>query len=350
MLRLDPDHIISIFRMFGYEHVRVREVRSGYRNTSYAAEVPGMGLCNLLIHKPEPGAEQRIRRTNWLGEQLAADNLPVRYPLDARVLRLRVVGKTYHASLYNYLPGQTIPWEAYTMKHIKLLGWALGSLHVRMQPLAQQSFPSVYDEYRAQLDRMAGYFGDAQVADALWQKLGMRVDEGYLELLVSFVDACRTLPDAQVLHMDFVRGNILFDESPEDSMFTLGDIKLTGIIDFEKAVIGHPLFDIARTLAFLIVDCAAKTPAQVKKYFLQSGYVRRGGKNLSARFVHVADERLDVLETAMKLFLLCDYYKFLRANPYESLTMNHHFVRTRDILLESGVLRAAATNVNSQPL
>jgi Ser/Thr protein kinase RdoA (MazF antagonist) len=47
----------------------------------------------------------------------------------------------------------------------------------------------------------------------------------------------------------------------------LNNLAITGIIDFEKTAAGPRIFDIARTLAFLLVDCKAKTPAQVTNYF-----------------------------------------------------------------------------------
>ena len=47
---------------------------------------------------------------------------------------------------------------------------------------------------------------------------------------------------------------------------------------------------------------------------------------------------LGILEPLVAMMLLYDFYKFLRDNPYESLDKNHHFRRTRDILIARKVL------------
>ncbi len=46
-----------------------------------------------------------------------------------------------------------------------------------------------------------------------------------------------------------------------------------------------------------------------------------------------------VLKALIGFFLLHDFHKFLKHTPYESLEQNHHFVRTRDILIDYGMLR-----------
>jgi len=146
--------------------------------------------------------------------------------------------------------------------------------------------------------------------------LGFAVSFDRYERLLS---GCCRLPDTQQLHMDFVRGNILFE-----------DERITGILDFEKTAVGHPLFDVARTLAFLLVDCKYKTEDEIYRYFLQSGYHKRGAAKL--------DYYPGLLERLVEFFLLHDFYKFLRHNPYESLNDNEHFVRTVSILTRGGVL------------
>ncbi len=50
----------------------------------------------------------------------------------------------------------------------------------------------------------------------------------------------------------------------------------------------------------------------------------------------------DLLEVLVDLFLFYDFYKFLRHNPYESLTDNEHFIRTKAILLRQGLIRTVA--------
>jgi Ser/Thr protein kinase RdoA (MazF antagonist) len=113
-----------------------------------------------------------------------------------------------------------------------------------------------------------------------------------------------------------VRGNILFDDQA----------RITGVLDFEKTAWGHPALDIARTLAFLLVDCKYKSEDKTRKYFLISGYNKRGPARTPGSS--------PLLEKLITTFLLHDFYKFLRHNPYESLRNNEHFVRTRDLLVQ----------------
>lgn len=329
--------IVAAIEAFGLEGAKFAVPHAGYRNVSYAI-TRGNKRYNLLIHKNEAGVIGRIRRTNMLGTALHQAGLPVRYPLDERILEMRM-GTTRYALLYNYLPGTTIPWEAYTMKHIKLLGWAMACLHRAMEPLDASGFPKVYDEYHAILKRINTYFEQASVSRAVQQKLGVSCTASALRRFENFLTACSTLPKQQLLHMDMVRGNVLFGAASPGDTFHINNLALTGVVDFEKAAAGHPLFDVARTLSFLLVDCSTKSQEQIYRYFLNSGYGKRGEspvKPISVKLPHGLE--CDVLETAIDLFLLYDFYKFLRSNPYESLSNNYHYIRTRDQLLARGIL------------
>ncbi|HEX9153621.1 MAG TPA: hypothetical protein VF809_02260, partial [Candidatus Saccharimonadales bacterium] len=117
--------------------------------------------------------------------------------------------------------------------------------------------------------------------------------------------------------------NILFSDEPYDDALK---VSISGVIDFEKTAYGHPLFDIARTLAFLMIDCKHKPADKVRKYFLGSGYIKRSSADLSSSY-------MSMLNPFIELFLFYDFYKFLRHNPYESLPDNEHFVRTVEFML-----------------
>jgi hypothetical protein len=58
-----------------------------------------------------------------------------------------------------------------------------------------------------------------------------------------------------------------------------------------------------------------------------SGYNKRGTAQLPPQY-------FPLLERLLGLFLLYDFYKFLRHNPYEYLPQNEHFARTRMLLLK----------------
>jgi Ser/Thr protein kinase RdoA (MazF antagonist) len=318
--------LATIATKYGVSIAAHGAIEGGYRNISHSFNAADGTRYNFILYKNESGIVELIRRTNALGAHLSAAGLPVRTPLDERILQ---VGKRY-GSLYGYLGGTTIPWEAYTMRHIKLLGWAMALFHSAAAGYEGPTLPSVETVYSEILERMKTYFDDPDVQKALAEKLHVTVE---IPHSAELLQAAMHIPGRTPLHMDLVRSNVLFREKQEDDALTLDTLALSGILDLEKAAVGHPMFDIARTLAFLLVDCP-KPADKLYRYFLDSGYRKRGGRDL--RPAQVADQ--DMLETLVTLFLTYDFYKFLKQNPYESLSKNHHFKRTADILLSRKVL------------
>jgi Ser/Thr protein kinase RdoA (MazF antagonist) len=336
---LTPSQVDQALQLYGVTSGRLTATYHGYRNQVYVVQRQDGAALTLRLHKQEPDVLARLARTQRLCDTLHHLGQPVPAAVDTRILQLKNGRARRYASLLTYLPGETIPWEAYSMKHLKLLGWAMAALHRDVRRVETTGFPRLVSEYSAILRRMQRYFERQTTVRAVAKKLGVSLPPSALETLRHFVAACQDLPDQQLLHMDLVRGNVLFSQSSETDGLTEERLALTGILDFEKAGLGHPLFDIARTLAFLLVDCSTKTDAQVRKYFVQSGYRKRGQsqvKPLSVTLPHGV--KCDVLETAIDLFLLYDFYKFLRDNPYESLAQNYHYMRTRDILLQKNLL------------
>lgn len=336
----------KLFEAYGLRPVRYLPPKKGYRNTNLAAELPDGRMVNLILYKCEPDTEKLIKRTNAVGNFVASQGLPARKTFDKRILCLTHssdIIKRY-AALYDYLPGETIPWEAYTQNHVKALGMALSRIHSALKEYPPESLPKVHEQYTGQLHRMAAYFEQLGVRRAMADKLHLRTPIVAFDTLLPVLRQCARLPAQQALHMDFVRGNILF-RSPQaktasgvkDSGPSIGNAHISGILDFEKAAFGHPLFDIARTLAFLLVDCKYKTEGQVRQYFLYSGYAKRGPRALPVVQFTLGDGRIDVLERLVDLFLLHDLYKFLRHNPYESLDANEHYQRTRNLCLRRGL-------------
>jgi hypothetical protein len=171
------------------------------------------------------------------------------------------------------------------------------------------------------------------VATAMSQKLGLEPPLPKLRRLTRILEICGRLPHQQPLHMDFVRGNVLFSNSAAEP-------EISGVLDFEKTAWGHPVFDIARTLAFLLVDSKYKTARHVHKYFLQSGYNKRGSFRFRPPVLRAGLRHVNLLEELTDLFLIYDLYKFMRHNPYESLGQNEHYTRTRDLLAARSVVMA----------
>ena len=303
---------------YGLEYEEVLPVQKGYRNEIYPVVLKNGSMVQLTLYKSEPGMRERIMRADAVSGHVARRALPSRTRVDTRTVVFTAGNRHTYGALYHYLPGHTIPWEAYTKAHIKALGKTLSDLHWALSDFDTDGQSKVIDEYGVILGRMTEYFSSPGVKKALRDKLGIKL-VAPLERYNRLLEGCRTLPESQQLHMDFVRGNVLFDSA-----------EITGILDFEKTAVGHPLFDVARTLAFLLVDCKFKTEAEVKKYFLHSGYSKRGRAKLAYY--------PGLLERLVEFFLLYDFYKFLRHNPYESLPDNEHFVRTLSMLSSSGVV------------
>jgi Ser/Thr protein kinase RdoA (MazF antagonist) len=327
---MDDGVIVKVLRAYGMRPVRLLAVQKGYRNESHAALLADGRRVNLILYKSEPDIVSRIKRANAVADYLASQGLPARSRVDPRIIRLN---GTRYAAVYYYLPGSTIPWEAYTKAHIKLLGQTMALMH---GILAGMPYPpadhSIADEYLTVVRRMERYFTNPQTAAAVTAKLGVHVDTGMFQKLATVLTVCKQLPGQQALHMDFVRGNVLFQH-------ICGKPLVSGMLDFEKTGSGHPLFDIARTLAFLLVDCKYKKEDKVRKYFLLSGYAKQRGrlfKNITI-YDRLKDD-ISLLERLLDLFLLYDFYKFLKHNPYESLDQNEHFVRTKQILINRNII------------
>jgi Ser/Thr protein kinase RdoA (MazF antagonist) len=320
-------HILDKYDIRG---ATIHPVQKGYRNQSWHVTLNDGREVNVIIYKAEPHILTKIKNANAVSAFLAHKGFPVRHTIDDRIVRLQGETMTKYAALYNYLPGSTIPWEAYTQKHIKMLGKMLSDMHALLAAAKPPKSPLtgglemrlVTAEYRAIITRMERYFSDPAVANSMVHKLGVQMQPRTMPKLQQLLDVVERLPDQQPLHVDFVRGNVLFGGSGDT-------LAISGILDFEKTAIGSPIVDIARTLAFLLIDCKYKSEEKVRKCFLYSGYHKRG----AARVPHT-----ELLEPLVDLFLAYDFYKFLRHNPYESLGENEHFVRTREILLRRKIL------------
>jgi len=308
---MDEGVINRVMQLYGIPYEAVLPAQKGYRNSSYPI-VTKNGTLNLILYKSEPDILPRIKRTNNIGNFLAEQGLPTRQTYDPRILALKNSSQTRYASLYRYLPGDTIAWEAYSMEHLKALGGMLGRIHHALASYSEE-LPDVVSESRALQKRLHSYFAQPGVQRALAAKLSLQIQNFDFSKVFNTLDA---IPK-QALHMDFVRGNILFT-----------DKTISGVLDFEKAASGNVAFDVARTLAFLLVDCKYKDEIKIRKYFLDSGYQKRGGGTVPKE-----------VNQLVYFYLLHDFYKFLRHNPYEFLPQNEHFVRTKEQLLKVGLIR-----------
>lgn len=309
----------AVLEAYGVKPSKIFDSQKGYRNEIWPILTSDNSMISVIFYKREPDIINRVRCADKVSEYLAIHGVPVRRRIENKLVSLKSSRRTVNAGVYNYLPGETIAWEAYAMDHIKNLGAAMGKMHLILSNMETQGLPSVYEEYLALLDRMSKYLANPKVEQSLLNKLGLKIDIAKIEQYINLLNEYHERAGQQALHMDFVRGNILFEGE-----------QVSGILDFEKTAKGHTVMDVARTLAFLLVDCKYKQTKKVYKYFLFSGYQKRGQNK------DIGDDKARNQFVAM--FLLYDLYKFLLHNPYESLPQNEHFVRTRDILEGYGVV------------
>jgi Ser/Thr protein kinase RdoA (MazF antagonist) len=325
-----------ILQTYGLTWTAIGEPQKGYRNTAFRIDLETGTAANLILYKREADIVATISRANRTSDFLAAAGMPTRRTL-GRILRLQAGNQTRYCALYTYLPGHTIPWEAYTMDHLKTLGLAMSTMHHQLVSFPADHSPKVVDVCLDSINDMEAYFSAPDVQTAIHTKLGLVITPAWQHLRALLL-VCDRLHGQQQLHMDLVRGNILYRQAQPQDELRVGQVAISGIIDFEKAGKGHPIIDIARTLAFLLVDCKYKSARQIRKYFLHSGYHKRGPTPLPLPAFRRPGATQDLLDELVELFLLYDLYKFLRHNPYESLEHNEHFVRTKEILLKRKII------------
>ena len=320
-------------KFYGVLPRKIFDEQKGYRNRSFRVKTIDGEDLNLIFFKSEEGILDRIKRADRLSEVAHLAGLPVRNLFDEKILVMENARHKIYARLYYYLPGETIAWETFTMSHIKTLGWAMSDLHFVWRNVLEE-LPLATDELMVQNECMSEYFGGKSIQVAMQEKLGVTIEIGEFRKAKRSLRATAKLK-AQPLHLDLVRGNLLFLKNDNRSRETwrVGSILLSGVIDFEKAAAGHPILDLARSYAFLVVDVANKPPEKILKYLMESGYRKRGRNDTEL------DMRL--FESLVQFFLVYDFYKFLKHNPYEALQKNHHFVRTRDILIRKNVIKLA---------
>jgi Ser/Thr protein kinase RdoA (MazF antagonist) len=267
-------------------------------------------------------------RSKGLPTRVAIKNLVGNAVTQITQIQKQTENRNRYFSLFELLPGKTISWEAYTRRHLRALGMYLGKMHSGLRDFPKNELKSIanWSEYIVgDSKRMRDYLTKNRAV--ILQKLNLIINFEILETALVNVSsfACPyNDPDLQpqLIHCDFVRGNILFSDMKSDFIY-----QITGILDFEKMLYGKVEIDVARTLAFLYVDCKFKTEDEIVKYFLNEGYNTLGTIDFRQNKI-----LLSQLENYMIYFWLRDFWKFLECNPYESLFENEHYFRTVEIL------------------
>jgi Ser/Thr protein kinase RdoA (MazF antagonist) len=361
-------------KKYDLETLGIERLQGGFRNICYKISTSKKDYV-LIVYKKEKGISNTINNAHFVAEYLASKNFPARIPEESlnheKYFKVKFADGYHCVALYKHLPGETIPWEAYTRRHLKTIGKTLSDIHKCLREIpvtppeadpAQRGNTQLsnndqipitqlqkWEEVtRKEMNEMSKYF--KKVEPWINKKLRVYLEWGNIENVFDEIKSewriaippllklRRTGSEQRgaisdklnILHYDFVRGNILFSDKLDRD---LDIFPITGILDFEKVCLGPEIADIARTLAFLIVDCKFKNEKTIRKRFLVSGYEKRGKNSLP--FKSITSKSLEIL---LKFFWLRDFWKLLTYNPYESLCLNEHYKRTRDRLREAGLL------------
>lgn len=326
---------------YGLKVREVRKLEGGFRNQCFRL-ISDKGKFVLIIYKNDKDIKTIIQNAHLVAKFLSEKNLPTRIPIvterGREYFRYKFADGYHYAALYNFLEGETIPWEGYTRRHLKSIGKTLSDMpytFLKFQnsqlQLIKTKLPKWKGITRNEMSAMRKYF--KEVEPWILKKLkvslnwkGIQKTFGSIEQQIE-----RSNEQENILHYDFVRGNILFSRKLNKAL----DIyPIIGILDFEKVCLGPEVADIARTLAFLIIDCKFKDEETIRKRFLLSGYDKRGKNKLP-----FSEMNNPFLESLLKFFWLRDFWKFLVHSPYEYLYMNEHYVRTRDRLVKVNLLQ-----------
>ncbi len=310
----------NLSNTYGLEFTQIiSHSEKGYRNKNLILKTESHNY-NLVIYKREESILRTIKNTNHFYEYLNSNNIPTRKVIRTKnkkdIIVLKSNNLNYYASLYSYIEGNTLPWEGWNKSHLKTIGYTLALIHSFKTPEKLTYLNNVIDIEIEHLNIMQTYFSNKDVSRALSTKLKLLVNKDYLESFYSTFTTLRSKKSVSLLHMDLVRGNVIWNNK-----------NLAGIIDGEKVCNGLPIFEVARTFSFLLVDCKYKSAKEVFKYFLVKGYLKER-KLFNGEF----------LQTLVDFYLIYDFYKFLKHSPYESLEKNEHFLRTRFILLKRKIL------------
>ncbi len=340
--------VTNILKKYQLTAQTIFPTQTGYRNKIIPILLTNQQKVCLIFYKKEPGILQKIKNSHAVANYLANHHFPSRqtYHQPAKILKIVYPAKnkiaqtktktTQFVSLYHYLPGSTISWEDYTRKQLKLLGQTMARMHQQLRCFQDTNqkqisrLPKQLTLMQQQLTQLTTYLQQPEVKSALTQKLNLTVKLPQLTTNLSkTLNSLGQLParKLQPLHLDFVRSNILFQAEPSSEF----GLEISGVLDFEKTAIGPPVIDLARTLAFLLVDCQYKPAIKIRKYFLHSGYHKRG---------QAALPNPQLINPLIKFFLSYDFYKFLKHNPYQFLQQNQHFVRTCQKLIKLNLLEA----------
>ncbi len=203
----------------------------------------GLDKLNFAVHAPEgffiwqlsakPLDSERYLLLEKLAEHMGQRGIATRHLAAPATIPLTQSGFRWMA-VYRGVAGQSIPWSDYSKRQIISATKYLAEIHEAGRSFAGRNS---LVPLGARLDRWP-----EKAAAAEWP--GYKVNQAALTQIKTRLTALSHDQAAStVLHGDFGRANIIFQEE-----------SVSGVVDFDRAVFGHPLFDLGRFTSYLLLD------------------------------------------------------------------------------------------------
>jgi Ser/Thr protein kinase RdoA (MazF antagonist) len=333
---IQPETIIQILEKYypqiikNAKNINILDFNQGYMNF----------VCHIDVQKEKSKKSyvlifynsNRYEGIYQASQYLNEANIPTRTAYENSkgelITEIELDGTKRLIGLYNFLPGKTIPWEAYTRRHLHSLGREMAKIHNIWSKYRNktQYIPHWKQYLEVDSERLLSYL--LKNKEVINKKLSINIDIKEIQKLTEELLEESQNKKEQLIHADFVRSNILFDNKKIGEYY-----EITGILDFEKVIYAPLEVDLGRTLAFLIVDCKYKDQKEVEKRFLKEGYMEE---------IENTQVKENIIGGGLKQYMLYfwvrDFWKLLQCNPYEDLNKNEHYIRTIEILINQNIL------------
>jgi homoserine kinase type II len=228
----DVREILEAFEGLGASSYRSHAaVAAGTINTNIRVETGG-GPVFLRIN--EGKTRDDVAREAAIVSHAAARGVPTPAPVRARTGEAFAAWRGELASLFPWVPGQTLARPAVTPAHAALVGRALAELHLSSEGYADQR-PGRYepDEIRRRIEHVAT-LGRPELVGAT----------AVLQLALDGLERERAaaLP-LGIIHGDLFIDNVLYGQEQAGA-----EPRLAALLDFEQASWGRLAYDVAVTL------------------------------------------------------------------------------------------------------
>lgn len=217
--------------IFGSGPVTVEQLGGGLDKLNFAVRTPEGFFIWQLSAKPL-NRERRVLLEK-LAEHMRQRGIITRHLVTPSVIQLDRSAFRWMA-VYRGVAGHSIPWSDYSEPQIISAVRYLALIHEAGRSFAGRNSLVQLSE---RLDRWPDKAADSAGPD-------YRVNQEVLAQIKTRLDALNRDQTAHtVLHGDFGRANIIFQGE-----------EVAGVVDFDRAGIGHPLFDLGRFTSYLLLD------------------------------------------------------------------------------------------------